>query len=84
MTNARTIVGTFLESEEWTNAEKWVLRWQFGLLGDFQTALADAIKRADYTNLARLELGFPDEVAGFTAWNRGDLGTRLRNAGLEI
>lgn len=84
MTESRTIVGTFLESEDWTSAEKLVIRWQFGLLGDFQTALFEAIKRADDSNLARLELGFPEQVAGFTAWSRGDLGTRLRNAGLEI
>lgn len=84
MTDTRTIVGQFLESDQWTGAEKWVLRWQFGLLGDFQTALSEAIKRADDSNLARLELGFPEQVAGFIAWSRNDLGTRLREAGLEI
>jgi len=84
MTEARALVVTFLESDQWTAAEKWVIRWQFGLLGDFQEALSEAIKRADDSNLARLEFGFPEQVAGFTAWSRGDLGTRLRNAGLEI
>jgi len=74
----------FLSSPDWTEAEKWVIKWQFRILGEFQAALANAIKLADEKNLALLALGFPTQVEGFTAWNSGDLGRRLRTAGLEI
>lgn len=77
-------VSEFLESPVWTEGEKWVIKWQFGGLGDFQSALSEAIKRADDDNLRLLALGFPNQVAGFIAWNRGNLGLRLRDAGLEI
>ena len=77
-------IGEFLESPAWTPAEKWVIKWQYRLLGDFHTALFDAIKRADEENLERLRLGFPEQLSGFLAWNRGTLGKRLREAGLEI
>ena len=83
MTDTQTIA-RFLESDEWTYAEKFIIKWQFDLLGDFYKALTEAIKCADDDNLTRLGVGFPQEVDGFLAWNRGDLGTRLRNAGLEI
>lgn len=78
----------FLRSDEWTASEKWVIKWQFNralhLLGDFETALADAICRADENNLTKLYLGFPDQVTGYTQWTRGGLGRRLREAGLNI
>jgi len=72
-----------LESPAFTEGEKWVVKWQFRLLGDFQTSLAVAIATADDENLAKLALGFPEQVQGFLGWNRGDLATRLRAAGLE-
>lgn len=74
----------FLNSPDWTPSEKWVIKWQFGLLGDFSVALATAIKTADEENLAKLRLGFPMQVDGFLQWNRGNLGQRLREAGLGI
>ena len=74
----------FLKPGEWEDSEQWVIKWQFGLLGDFETALAGAILRADERNLARLAEGFPDQVRGFKEWSRGDLAQRLRKAGLEI
>ena len=83
MADMKTI-GEFLMSEKWTPEEKWVIKWQFRLLGDFHRALFDAIKLADEHNLARLAEGFPSQVAGFMAWHAGDLGKRLREAGLEI
>ena len=61
---------------------KVVLKWQWRLYGDFYTALFDAIKRADDANLAKLALGFPVEVAGFLAWNRGSLARELREKGV--
>ena len=77
-------IGAMLTSDEWTEAEKSVIKWQFRLLGDFRTALFEAITLADDKNLVRLAMGFPYEVSGFMAWNRGGLGKRLRDAGLEI
>lgn len=75
-----------LSSDAWTPAEKWVLKWQWqkaiGALGHFEAALAEAIIRADDGNLARLRLGFPDQVDGFIAWSRGDLARRMRDAGV--
>jgi hypothetical protein len=89
---ARTTMGAtvnqineFLESPDWTESEKWVIRWQFGLLDDdFAKPLAECIKLADQYNLMRLELGFPVEVGGFKQWAYSDLGERLRSAGLRI
>ena len=78
------IITDILESPAWTDGEKFVVKWQFQVLGHFKTALMDAIKLADEKNLARLELGFPDEVQGFRAWAYGDLGNRLRQTGLDI
>lgn len=83
MTDHETI-SRFLGSPDWTEAEKWVIKWQFRLLGDFRTALAKAITLADENNLNRLALGFPTEVTGFTLWHAGGLGQRLRTAGLDI
>ena len=73
-----------LASLDWSLAEKAVVKWQLRLYGDFYTALWQAIARADEGNLARLALGFPNEVEGYKAWAWGDLGRRLRAAGLEI
>lgn len=78
-------LGEFLkDGSAWTPAEKSIIKWQFHLHGDFKTALFEPIKRADDRNLARLALSFPDEVLGYYAWTEGDLGDRLRKAGLEI
>lgn len=78
------ILGQILQSDLWTPAEKWVVKWQFALLGDFQSALADCIICADEANLDKLALGFHDQVAGFRAWHSGDLACRLRATGLDI
>lgn len=83
MANHATI-GRFLNSPDWTESEKWIIKWQFRLLSDFQTALAGAIARADENNLERLRRGFPIQVDGFLQWNTRDLGRRLREAGLDI
>jgi hypothetical protein len=65
-------------------SEQWAIRWQFGMLGDFQEALVTAIARADEANLLRLHAGFPLQVEAFTAWHKGDLGVRLRKLGLDL
>ena len=77
-------IGEFLISPDWTRGEKFIIEWQFGLLGDFRTALMDAIKNADDVNLHLLYRGFPDEVQAFRQWAYGDLGYRLRAKGLII
>lgn len=77
-------IGTFLDSPDWTPGEKSVIKWQFGLHSDFNKALWEAIKRADEANLRRIAYGFPFEVLAFVQWVDGDLGPRLRAAGLEI
>ena len=77
-------IGDFLNSPDWTEGEKFIIKWQFGILGDFKSALIEACCRADDDNIERLHRGFPMEVEAFLAWNRGNLATRFRDAGLNI
>ena len=48
-----------------TVGEKFIVGWQYNMLGDFNTALIEIIQRADIINLFRLNKGFPDEVAAY-------------------
>ena len=66
-----------LESDEFTEADKCAIRWQYDLYGGFFKALYDAIARADYFNTEKLRLGFPDEVQGYLNWTQGDLYERI-------
>ena len=77
----------------WTASEQWIVKWQFRLLGDFQTALAQAICLADEYNTALLRQIFAVQVDGYVAWSTskptpgvpcGNLAQRLRAAGVEI
>lgn len=78
-------IQTILQSKDFDESDKWVVRWQFGLLdSDFEKPLAKAIVAADEDNQERLALGFPVEVTGIRRWRSGDLGQRLRNAGLRV
>ena len=45
--------------------ELFIVKWQFRMLGDFNTALIEAIARADINNRAKLAQGFPVEVKGY-------------------
>ena len=45
-----------------------VFKWQYDLNGDFYSALFNAIKLADDTNLNNLIKGFPIEVEGFNKY----------------
>jgi len=45
--------------------------------GSFQRALIRLTWAADSSNLARLALGFPEEVAAHIAWSQGDLAQRF-------
>ena len=51
-------------------SEKFIFDWQYRLLGHFRTALIEAICQADDSNLAKLVLGFPDEVRGYINYAR--------------
>lgn len=77
-------IGRFLRSDEWMEHEKFAIKWQYRLLGQFETALMEAIRQADEDNLRLLERGFPEQVDGYRAWVHGDLGARLRKAGLAV
>ena len=50
--------------------EKELIDWQYRLCGDFRQALWEAICRADDNNLARLRLGFPNQVDGYIRYTR--------------
>lgn len=73
-----------LDSQDLTEPEKHVIRWQFGRLGDFQGSLMHTIARADDENMRRLACSFPLQVSAFAAWTKGGLGEKLRGMGLEI
>ena len=51
--------------EKLAKSEEFILMWQYRMLGHFKTALMEAICLADDGNLARLRLGFPNEVDGY-------------------
>jgi hypothetical protein len=73
-----------LNSPNWTEAEKAVVKWRFGYLGEFQSALWKAIIYANMENLKCLKLSFPVEVEGYEMWTHGDLAERLHNFGLNV
>ena len=77
-------VAEALASGQWTASEKELVKWQFGLLGGFRSALWDALARADDSNLERMARAFPDEVAALSAWRTGDLARRMRVAGVPV
>jgi hypothetical protein len=74
----------FLTSPDWTYGEKMIIRWQFRMLGDFETPLLEAIALADAGNLMSLRMGFPEIVDAYLAWTVGPLGDRFRAAGLQL
>lgn len=49
--------------------EEWYF-YQKGTSGGFQTALFDAIQRADALNLEKLAEGFPFQVQAFKLWQQ--------------
>jgi hypothetical protein len=78
-------IGEFLKDDApWDSGVKSLIKWQFGLHGDFNTALWNAIKTADETNLERLGRGFPLEASAFNRWRMEGLAQELRKAGLDI
>ena len=45
--------------------ERKLCEWQYELSGSFYSTLFKAMSCADYMNLSRLEMGFPEEVEAF-------------------
>ena len=52
-----------------TPEEDIIVQWQYRYLGDFRTALFEAICLADENNLYKLSLGFPIEVEGYKKYS---------------
>ena len=48
-----------------TKEERFIFDWQYRRLGDFKSALVNAIKTADKGNRELLRRGFPDEVGAY-------------------
>jgi len=55
-----------------TEGEKFIVKWQYHLLGSFFTALANAIATADRDNQYRLRKSFPEEVSAMIAFKEID------------
>lgn len=77
-------IGMLLSSDKFTDGEKLLIEWQFGMSGDFYKALWQAIGRADGSNLMKLGMGFPAEVRAYMQWTQGNLGERIRDMGVNI
>ena len=50
--------------------DNWLKEYDYA--GGFQTALMKAVERADSTNLAKLENEYPDIIASYRRWQKGD------------
>lgn len=73
-----------LNSDSFTTGEKEYVKFQFGMSDGFYGHLWEAIAHADDDNLARMKKGFPEEVAAFQTFKRGELRRRLKAEGLSI
>jgi hypothetical protein len=76
----REQIGRVLRSPLFTEAEKKLLACQFPghcNPGSFQTALFEAIYRADPDNQRRLALGYPNEVDAVQHWQSGGLREKM-------
>ena len=56
--------------EELTESEEFIFKWQYRALGQFKTALIEAIMLADDDNIAKLYLGFPNEIDGYISYTQ--------------
>lgn len=87
MPTTREQIAKILISPDFTDGEKFVVRSQYREtfpMGNFEEKLWSLICAADDGNAMRIAAGFPDQVQGVVSWRCGDLGKRLRAAGLEI
>ena len=66
--------------------QKALVRWQYRLCGDFETALWKAITLADEANLKLLSSGFPVEVSAYRKYRErpGYWGASVRLAGGDV
>lgn len=48
-----------------TTGERFIVDWQYGRQGGFNTALAKAIMLADADNLEKLRKAYPEEVEAY-------------------
>ena len=55
-----------------SKGEVFVVKWQYGIGGGFNKALAEAICKADEYNKMKLCLRFPDEVEAMDKYFYGD------------
>ena len=78
----RARLAAALSSNDWTDGEKTILRWQYRDLGGFWTAFMEAAMRADDANLEHLSRAFPSAIEAVRSWKFGDLGRRMTEAGL--
>ena len=79
----RARAAAFVEDGAQPESVKWVVSWQMKFhTGSFSRALEQAIMYADESNLMRLYLGYPHEVAGFLSYRMGKLAERLQAAGI--
>lgn len=70
-----------LQSDVFTDGEKEYVKFQSGMLDGFYVHLWEAIAHADDESLARLEKGFPEEVAVFRTFKKGGLRQPLKAEG---
>lgn len=61
-----------------TKLESIIFRWQFKLMGGFETKLMDAIVLADEDNIAKLTKAYPDHVLAIIHWRHGHLHDELK------
>lgn len=77
-------VESVLNSDRFTAGEKEYLKFQLGMSDGFYANLWEAIAHADDDNLARISKAYPEEVAAYKAFKRGELRRRLQDEGLSI
>lgn len=53
-----------------TESEQFAYDWQYGRLGTFSKALANAIAHSDTVNRERLRKGFPEQVRGIDSFQK--------------
>ncbi len=78
----RAALAAALSSDDWTEGEQFVLKWQWGMNGGFYTSLIDCMCIADDENLGKLAQGFPSLALAIDSWKKDDLARRLRDANL--
>ena len=71
-------IHAFLDSKENSETDKYLVKWQFRVFGDFETSLMETIARADEDNLDLLRRAFPMQVEAYLDWAIGGAGKRIR------